>query len=100
MLRLPPSSTRTCTLFPERPLFRSVAAALAPQDWRHGAGYVECAEDVGGELPLDLAGLVLREEAELAVAGVFHQHVDAPEAGERGGDGGLGLGLLGDVERS
>src|SRR3546814_12432202 len=74
MLRLPPRSTRTDTLFPYTTLFRF------------------------GELPLDGGGRQLLEEAELAVAGIVHQHVDAPEAGERDGDRRLGLRHFGDVE--
>src|SRR3546814_15164348 len=52
-----------------------VSAALAAHDRQYRAGDAEAAEDVGGELPLDGGGRQLLEEAELAVAGIVHQHV-------------------------
>jgi hypothetical protein len=41
----------------------------------------------------------LLDRPDLGAAGVVDQHVDAPEALERGGHRGLALGGIGDVQR-
>ena len=66
---------------------------------QHGPGHVHGAEGVRLELLLDELEGGLLEQSELAVAGVVDEHVDAAEAGDGGLDAGVGLLLVGDVER-
>src|SRR3546814_13231829 len=89
MIRRPPRSTRTDTLFPSTTPFRSEAASAAPADFgerrtidvgvetdRHGKGRFERTEQVGA-LPI---GLVRR--ADLAIVGLCGIDPDRTEGGD------------------
>jgi hypothetical protein len=56
------------------------------------------ADEVGGQLTLDLLGRQLLEVAEVAVGGVVDQHVNPPEPLDGGLHGGLRVVGTGDVE--
>jgi hypothetical protein len=51
---------------------------------RHGAGQLDRADDVRGELAVDLLVRELFGDADEAVAGLRRDDVDAAELGERG----------------
>lgn len=75
-----------------------MACALAPHHGQGGAQHVHQAEHIGGELALDGVCADLFEIAELAVARVIHQDVDAAEAFDGRLHGLFGLRFAGDVQ--
>ena len=59
------------------------ARTLPAHHGQHRACHVHRPDQIGGQLPLDLLGRQLLEEAGIEVAGVVDEHVDAAEALER-----------------
>src|SRR3546814_15381473 len=106
MLRRPPRSTRTDTLFPYTTLFRSARrrrghhdrAAAAPGDLRHDVLHAQPhAADVDGDDPVEVLLRLVLDPRDLALdAGVEQGDVDAPEPVDRGGDEAFALCRLGD----
>ena len=74
------------------------AGALGSHDREHGAGDVDRAEQGGLDLGPEVVGGDLLEEPGVEAAGVVDQHVDASEPLDRGGDRGVGVRGVGDVE--
>src|SRR3546814_10515823 len=83
MIRRPPRSTRTYTLFPYTTLFRSGAAEAIPLEDHHaiirqveelteGRFCDRVIEATGKQWPLDLAGELTRVRGTLVIAG-YHQ---------------------------
>src|SRR3546814_20936733 len=86
MIRRPPRSTRTDTLFPYTTLFRSVRAGLEPVDAGRGPG-----------LGVDARGESVQTQRLAGAAAVDHERRDAP-GGELGVDTGADHHLLGRVK--
>src|SRR3546814_2222053 len=87
MIRRPPSSTRTDTLFPSTPLFRSGrgehyrARPLRPHDPHRGSDAVDRAEHVHVERPPPVVGAqVVDPTVRRQHAGVADERVDPSEA--------------------
>jgi len=74
------------------------AGALSAHDRKHGAGYVERAEQRGLYLGPEVLRADLLEEPGIEVARVVDHHVDASEPFDGGLDGRLGVGGVSNVQ--